>query len=843
MPNKTATHASDKNSAAVSKPHRAARAARHKSEQVNPAKAFARAQGLPASELSARDILAIQRTAGNRAVEQMLAQRMQQHQQSRLTIQAKLAVGPPNDSYEREADRVAAEVMQTSEPSVSHIQRQASQEDEEEAIQTKPLASASITPLIQRQETPEKEDEEETLVQRRGVGSLPSVEPGVERGIASARSGGQSLPADLRTSMEQAFGSDFSGVRVHTGSESDNLNRSLQSRAFTTGHDVFFKRGEYNPASRRGQELIAHELTHVVQQNGSATRKRGLSVQRAPANLIQRSVEEDRMAWKRLSPKEKAGVLVAAPIAMPFVDMWESGTDAASSVYKYFAGNDPGRLRKFFSGAAAAIPFLLGSGYGMVKGVLRGAAYGVGNPLYSVGKRLVNFSLEETRGNYKQISSHPVYGGERKNYGYDTKTDLLNYGLQAVSTGASTGKFIADRTQVISQLPKPSSPADVWDNTKSFFSDSTPQASQAGQIMSWFGGVGGIGGSLGSLMEARKGFKEWGETASTKRQQRLGLSYGLSSTLSAAQQASTAAYHISNISGNNLAALGAQTASGGLAVATGAVDMLRGTYGFFKARQNVKRLNTLAGNEDLKEDTRKAVEQASSTQSTRKTASVVTGVKGALGVAGGALLAASTVTPIGWAILGVGALVGGIYALLKWWDKRQKKKAIAIKELGIEDDRREWLEEVEQVKKKYSWWSSEGRARRAALRPDPLKVALKDHGFKDAGHFYANYINKLANSLYDTAQADRNELLLAAANQRADATGKRPRDIVLPEKLKYPKDKSELEKAIKSEWASVPPGNNYLQISELIEAMGLRFKWKERPVQPTPSKIGKALDN
>ena len=73
--------------------------------------------------------------------------------------------------------------------------------------------------------------------------------------------------------MEQAFNADFSGVKVHTGAESDTLNRSLSARAFTSGHDVFFRQGEYNPDSTAGQELLAHELTHVVQQRGTAVQR------------------------------------------------------------------------------------------------------------------------------------------------------------------------------------------------------------------------------------------------------------------------------------------------------------------------------------------------------------------------------------------------------------------------------------------------------------------------------------------------------------------------------------------------------------------------------------------
>ena len=64
------------------------------------------------------------------------------------------------------------------------------------------------------------------------------------------------------------MGADFGSVRVHTGSQADALNRSLSARAFTTGQDIFFKQGEYSPGSSSGRELLAHELTHVMQQNG-----------------------------------------------------------------------------------------------------------------------------------------------------------------------------------------------------------------------------------------------------------------------------------------------------------------------------------------------------------------------------------------------------------------------------------------------------------------------------------------------------------------------------------------------------------------------------------------------
>lgn len=106
------------------------------------------------------------------------------------------------------------------------------------------------------------------LVQRQsGAGGMAAT-PDLESSIQQSRGGGQPLSDTIREPMEQAFGADFSGVKVHTDTQSDQLNQSIQARAFTTGQDVFFRQGEYDPASRGGQELIAHELTHVVQQNG-----------------------------------------------------------------------------------------------------------------------------------------------------------------------------------------------------------------------------------------------------------------------------------------------------------------------------------------------------------------------------------------------------------------------------------------------------------------------------------------------------------------------------------------------------------------------------------------------
>lgn len=96
--------------------------------------------------------------------------------------------------------------------------------------------------------------------------------------INQARGQGQSLDTTLQMQMSQAMGHDFSGVRVHTSGEANDLNQQLSAKAFTTGQDIFFRSGEYNPGSSGGRELIAHELTHVVQQSSGVVGGGGSSM-------------------------------------------------------------------------------------------------------------------------------------------------------------------------------------------------------------------------------------------------------------------------------------------------------------------------------------------------------------------------------------------------------------------------------------------------------------------------------------------------------------------------------------------------------------------------------------
>jgi Domain of unknown function (DUF4157) len=104
-----------------------------------------------------------------------------------------------------------------------------------------------------------------------GSGILPGgrVHPEIETAIAAARGHGDALDAGVRDRVGAALDDPLTDVRVHADERADALARSVSARAFTTGSDVFFARGEYRPATTTGDALIAHELAHVVQQRDS----------------------------------------------------------------------------------------------------------------------------------------------------------------------------------------------------------------------------------------------------------------------------------------------------------------------------------------------------------------------------------------------------------------------------------------------------------------------------------------------------------------------------------------------------------------------------------------------
>ena len=217
------------------------------------------------NSLPVNRILYLQRTIGNQAVQRMVRSG---------ALQAKLRIGQPGDVYELEADRVADSVMGMPEPGV---QRQVDpEEEEEETLQAKPLAN-HITPLVQVQRQEEPEEEEEMLQVKATSGRNSEVNSNLESHIQSLKGGGQLLPESDRAYFEPRFGRDFGDVRVHSDVQAAEVAKGVNARAFTVGRDVVFGEGQYVPGMSQGRRLLAHELTHVVQQDstGKQIQKQG----------------------------------------------------------------------------------------------------------------------------------------------------------------------------------------------------------------------------------------------------------------------------------------------------------------------------------------------------------------------------------------------------------------------------------------------------------------------------------------------------------------------------------------------------------------------------------------
>ena len=172
---------------------------------------------------SAHPLLQLQHTAGNRAVGRFL--------------QASLKVSAPGDAYEEDAERVADHVMRTAK-----------------------------APGLCAECTRHEEDEEKTVQSKALPGRAPAAPPGLEARINGLRGSGQPLAETTRAFFEPRFGRDFSRVRVHTDTRAAEVAQATEARAFTVGDDIVFNLGEYSPESAAGKRVIAHELTHVIQQ-------------------------------------------------------------------------------------------------------------------------------------------------------------------------------------------------------------------------------------------------------------------------------------------------------------------------------------------------------------------------------------------------------------------------------------------------------------------------------------------------------------------------------------------------------------------------------------------------
>ena len=196
-----------------------------------------------------------QRTIGNQAVLRMLAH-------SRPTIQTKLTINQLGDQYEQEADRVAEQVMRMPEP--VHAGMRAIP-DEGNSLRRACACAGSGGECAAC-----KEKREEGLLRRKPAGTSLSerTAPPIVHDVL--RSPGHPLDPASRAFFEPRFGQDFSHVRVHTDARASTTASAVDALAYTVGNNVVFATSQYSPTTTAGRRLLAHELTHVVQQSGQA---------------------------------------------------------------------------------------------------------------------------------------------------------------------------------------------------------------------------------------------------------------------------------------------------------------------------------------------------------------------------------------------------------------------------------------------------------------------------------------------------------------------------------------------------------------------------------------------
>jgi hypothetical protein len=211
-------------------------------------------------------------------------------------VQTKMTVNTPGDKLEQEADKKADQVMRM--PQVEEkIQKAEAKEDKIQKKEDEKLQKAeSKEEKIQKKEEDKlqkaeaKEDKiqkkEEEKVQRRGNGT-PSVGSSTQSAIQNKTTGGEPLSSETKSFMEPRFGADFSNVRIHNDQESASLNNNLNARAFTYQNHIFFSENQYQPGTGDGKQLLAHELTHTIQQGHAnetpIQRSSTATVQRAPS--------------------------------------------------------------------------------------------------------------------------------------------------------------------------------------------------------------------------------------------------------------------------------------------------------------------------------------------------------------------------------------------------------------------------------------------------------------------------------------------------------------------------------------------------------------------------------
>lgn len=260
--------------------------------------------------LHPRDVLRMQRALGNRAVGELV----DRLSLPRPLIQAKLAVTAPDDQYEREADRVAEQVVRRS------------------SVPRPGWGDEGEAPQVVSRRTPAS-----------AANGVFEVDEEFEQQLGAALGHGRPLPPAITEEFETAFGADFSGVRIHTDHRSTGLNRAVRAHAFTHGRDVFVDEADYHPGSAAGKRLLAHELTHVLQQGHQAVPPTSTRSHHVVQRLAVRATDWDDVGSARGSEAgASGGVMLLSDKAPDAPGIVLKGMKSASST-AVVAENNPNK--------------------------------------------------------------------------------------------------------------------------------------------------------------------------------------------------------------------------------------------------------------------------------------------------------------------------------------------------------------------------------------------------------------------------------------------------------------------------------------------------------------------
>jgi hypothetical protein len=208
-------------------------------------------------------------------------------------LQAKMRVSKPGDADEQQADKVAERVARAAKPGAGTqdtMQRATLQPGAELGDSGQTLNRKAAPPSGDKtQSKPQAAKPEETVNRKpdqsaeqvskkdeqplQAKGDAPQIDQATEQRIDDLRGKGEPMPEMVKNDMQQRLQADFSSVRIHSGGDAAALAGGLNARAFTVGNDIFFGSGEYAPDSAEGRKLLAHELTHVMQQSSGIATK------------------------------------------------------------------------------------------------------------------------------------------------------------------------------------------------------------------------------------------------------------------------------------------------------------------------------------------------------------------------------------------------------------------------------------------------------------------------------------------------------------------------------------------------------------------------------------------